>query len=87
MGLCRRDGGAIVILDELMNSNVADIPAYLSVKQSPSGRAATILEWVTDNKHYTLTVEDNAEIRGSRKLSDHNWLLSLTNSLASSDNK
>jgi hypothetical protein len=28
------DGGAIVIVDELMNSNVADIPAYLSVIQS-----------------------------------------------------
>jgi hypothetical protein len=38
------DGGAIVIVDELMNSNVADIPAYLSVIQSPSGRTANILE-------------------------------------------
>lgn len=44
------DGGAIVIIDEVMNSSVSDVPAFLSVKKSPSGKAVTTIEWATDKK-------------------------------------
>jgi hypothetical protein len=79
------DGGAIVIVDELMNSSVSGIPAYFSAKKSPSGRAITTVEWATDKKQYTLTAEDNDKIRGDRRLSDQKWLLKIANSIARSD--
>ncbi|MCU7937528.1 MAG: hypothetical protein KZQ99_22170 [Candidatus Thiodiazotropha sp. (ex Dulcina madagascariensis)] len=79
------DGGAIVIIDEVMNSSVSGIPAFLSVKKSPSGKAITTLEWATDKKQYTLTAEDDDKIRGSRQLNDQKWLLSLADSIAASD--
>lgn len=81
------DGGAIVIIDELMNSRVSDIPAFLSVKKSPSGKAVTTIEWATVKKQYTLSAEDNEKIRSTRKLSNKKWLLSLANAIAASDNK
>jgi hypothetical protein len=79
------DGGAIVIIDEVMNSSVLDIPAFFSVMKSPSGKAVTTLEWATDKKQYTLTAEDDDRIRGNRQLSDQKWLLALADSIATSD--
>lgn len=75
------DGGAIVIIDEVMNKRVAGVPAYLSVKKSPSGRAITTLEWATDKKQYTLTAEDDSKVRGARSLNDQKWLLSMADSI------
>lgn len=75
------DGGAIVIIDEVMNKRVAGVPAFLSVKKSPSGRAITTLEWATDKRQYTLTAEDDVKIRGARKLQDPKWLVSLAESI------
>lgn len=75
------DGGAIVIIDEVMNKRVSGVPAFLSIKQAPSGRAITTLEWATDKKQYSLTAEDDAKIRGTRKLQDQKWLVRLAESI------
>lgn len=75
------DGGAIVIVDEVVNERVSGVPAFLSVKRSPSGRAITTLTWATDKKQYTLTAEDDGRIRGTKKLSNHKWLVKLAESI------
>lgn len=46
-----------------MNKRVSGVPAFLSVKQSTSGKAITTLEWATDKKQNSLTAEDDAKIR------------------------
>ncbi len=75
------DGGAIVIVDEVMNERVSGIPAFSSVKKSPSGRAITTLTWATDKKQYTLIAEDDGSVRGTRKLSNKKWLVKLAESI------
>jgi len=75
------DGGAIVIIDEVMNKRVSGIPAFLSVKVAQSGRAITTLTWATNRKQYTLTAEDDARVRGTRKLNNQKWLIKLAESI------
>jgi hypothetical protein len=77
------DGGGIVIVDDIMTANVAGIPAYLSVKKSPSGKSMTVLEWVSDKKQFTLTVMTNVDENSSNSAKDRKWLLALGNAIAS----
>ena len=70
-----------MVVSEIMNAKVAGIPAFLSVKKSPSGSAMTVLEWATDKKQYTVTLMDDVtEKQGS--VHDRKWLLKLANSIA-----
>jgi len=75
------DGGAIVIVDEVMNSRVSGVPAFMAVKKSPSGKAVTTLTWATDKKQYTLTAEDDGSVHGARKLNTKKWLVKLAESI------
>lgn len=51
-----KDGGGIVIVDELMNTTVSGTPARFSLKKSPSGEVLSELTWATKQKYFTLTV-------------------------------
>lgn len=75
------DGGAIVAISELMNVTVADVPAMLSVKKSPSGKAMTMLEWSTDKKNLMITVWDDVDKKHKGREYDRKWLLNLANSI------
>jgi hypothetical protein len=50
------DGGGVMIVEELMNAKVGNIPARLSIKKSPTGRISSELMWATKTKLFTLTV-------------------------------
>lgn len=76
------DGGAIVGISELMNVTVANVPAMLSVKKSPSGKAMTMLEWSTDKKSFTITVWDDVDMKHKGREYDRKWLLNLANSIS-----
>lgn len=75
------DGGAIVGISELMNVTVANVPAALSVKKSPSGKTMTMLEYPTDKKSFTITVWDDVDMKHKGKEYDRKWLLNLANSI------
>lgn len=76
------DGGAIVTINELMNVTVANVPAMLMVKKSPSGKTITELDWSTDKKHFTITVLDDVDTKHKGKAYDRKWLVNLANSIS-----
>lgn len=55
----------IQLSKELINSDVNGNPAIYTASESASGKALTNIEWVTKNKEYNLSVDQNAaKIKG-----------------------
>ena len=75
------DGGAIVTISELMNVTVANVPAMLTVKKSPSGMTVTELDWATDKKQFAITVWDDVDMKHKGKEYNRKWLVNLANSI------
>ncbi len=74
------DGGSIIAIKELMNVTVANKPAMLTVKKSPSSEnSITDLDWFTDTKHFTISVFDDVDIKNTAY--NRKWLVNLANSI------
>ena len=58
-------GGGVIMTREWINESVGSHPANLVIKESPSGKAVTTLEWYTERKGYTLTTSENVKKKGS----------------------
>lgn len=74
------DGGAIVFIDELMNTQVLDMPARFSVKQSPSGQMLSELIWATNKKYLTITVIGDVPTDDANKY-NLSWLLRIASAI------
>lgn len=70
------DGGGITLADELMNTQVLDSPARLSVKKSPSGQVVSELIWATNKKFFTITVMDDVP-NADASMYNVKWLTKL----------
>jgi len=74
------DGGGIMMVRELMNTQVADTPARFSVLKSPTGSVVSQLIWATEKKYFTLTVMDEVADADDVKY-NVKWLTSLASSI------
>jgi hypothetical protein len=61
------DGGGVMIVEELMNTQVGNTPARLSIKKSPAGWISSELIWVTKKRLFTLTVLGDVPDDGTAK--------------------
>jgi hypothetical protein len=67
----------IQLAKELINTEVNGNPAIYTVQESASNKALTDIYWVTNNKEYSLSVDQNAaKINGLK-----DSLLGLANSI------
>lgn len=74
-----KDGGGILLIKEMMNTKVANMPARLNVKQSESGAVVSELSWATPKKLFTLTVMDDVSKADTRY--NAQWMIRLANSI------
>jgi hypothetical protein len=75
------DGGAVVIVKELMNAKVDKTPARLIVKKSQDGKNLSELSWATSKKYYTISVWDDVTGVDSKGIYDKKWLLQIAEGL------
>ncbi len=57
-------GGGGPVIKELFNENLNGIPAMLSVQQSPSGNAISVILWETTTTTYEVRMEGNVRKNG-----------------------
>lgn len=70
------DGGGVVVINELMNTKVSDIPARFSIKKSPSGEIISELTWITTKKYFTLTIWGDVVNSNNSKI-NREWMNGL----------
>lgn len=74
------DGGGVMMVEELMNTTVSDMPARFSVKKSPSGQVLSELIWATEKRYFTLSVlDDVTNVEGAKY--NVKWLTGLAGEL------
>ena len=73
----KRQGGAIVLVRELMNAKVGPWPARLKILRSKSGAAESVLLWVSREKLHELAVLDDVSSVEQIGRFDRKWLLEL----------
>lgn len=71
------DGGAIVIVQEMMNTKVKKFPARIMLKKSNTGKNMTDLAWATEKKYFTLTVWDDVNTNSPNKPYNRDWFIGI----------